>query len=172
MPTGKSATYEEVRKHGLWTRGVHVLIYTPDKHVVMQKRSESFDYQPGTIEVSAGGGVDTGETPLEGIRREILEELGIEPPAESFVPLGIKKLQGTYKAGGIFYRKRTFVYSYKVCVDQAVIDSMESRDGEATEIFLLPQKQVLADIRRHWIRGHGRLMTMYAYWYFLVRSID
>jgi 8-oxo-dGTP pyrophosphatase MutT (NUDIX family) len=172
IPTGRTATIDMVRTQGLWERGVHALVYTPDKRIVMQKRSKDFDYQPSEIEISVGGGVDAGETPLQAAMREVSEELGVVLPARHFVPLGVKKFNHSYKSGGRRYYKRVFIYSFKVCVSQEVIDNLRPKDGEAVEIFVLSQKQVLAAIKHHWVRGHGKLMTLYAYWYFLVRSID
>jgi isopentenyl-diphosphate delta-isomerase len=172
IPTGKTATFEAVRSQGLWERGIHVLVYTPDKRIVMQKRSAWFDYHPNEIEISVGGGVDAGETPLQAGIREVHEELGVLLPARHFVPLGVKKFNHRYKSGNKHYYKRVFIYSFKVCVSQEALDSMKSQDSEVTEIFIMSQRKVLRAIRNHWVRGHGKLMTLYAYWYFLVRSID
>jgi 8-oxo-dGTP pyrophosphatase MutT (NUDIX family) len=170
--TGQTATFEEVRSRGLWVRGVHALVYTSGKRIVMQKRSKEFDYHPGDIEISVGGGVDAGETPLRAAQREVSEELGLDLPARSFVPVECKKFSHRYKSQGHMYYKRVFIYSYKVCIDEATLRTIRPRDGEATELFILTKRQALAAIRRHWVRGYGRLMPMYAYWYRLVRSID
>lgn len=58
--------------------GVRALILDPDEHVLLVR----FDWPglgiPGGFWTSPGGGVEAGETRFEAIRRELLEEVGLE----------------------------------------------------------------------------------------------
>lgn len=54
---------------------VHLHVFSPDGSLLLQKRSDDKDIQPGRWDTSVGGHVDYGETVLEALRREAGEEL-------------------------------------------------------------------------------------------------
>ncbi|MBP5318573.1 MAG: HAD-IA family hydrolase [Paludibacteraceae bacterium] len=56
---------------------VHLHVFNSRGELYLQKRSMSKDIQPGKWDTSVGGHVDYGETVLEGLQREVREELGI-----------------------------------------------------------------------------------------------
>ncbi|MDE6368697.1 MAG: NUDIX domain-containing protein [Muribaculaceae bacterium] len=56
---------------------VHLHIFSPDGALLLQKRSDDKDIQPGRWDTSVGGHVDFGETVDEALRREVAEELGL-----------------------------------------------------------------------------------------------
>lgn len=56
---------------------VHLHVFSPDGTLLLQKRSEDKDIQPGRWDTSVGGHVDYGETIEEALRREVAEELGL-----------------------------------------------------------------------------------------------
>ncbi len=56
---------------------VHLHVFSPDGALLLQKRSEDKDIQPGRWDTSVGGHVDYGETIEEALRREVAEELGL-----------------------------------------------------------------------------------------------
>lgn len=53
------------------------IILNEKKEVLVLKRSENDDFLPGFWEIP-GGGLDYGENPEEGLKREIKEECGID----------------------------------------------------------------------------------------------
>ena len=55
----------------------NAIILNEKNEILLTKRSEEEDFLPGYWEL-AGGGIDYGETPQEGLSREIMEECGIE----------------------------------------------------------------------------------------------
>jgi isopentenyldiphosphate isomerase len=59
---------------------VHVLVYNRSGMLLLQKRSESKDIQPGRWDTSVGGHLHSGETVEEALHRETGEELGIHGP--------------------------------------------------------------------------------------------
>lgn len=56
---------------------VHLHVFAPDGSLLLQKRSDDKDIQPGRWDTSVGGHVDFGETIAEALLREASEELGL-----------------------------------------------------------------------------------------------
>ncbi len=162
-PLNKTAAYERVKNEGLWHRAAHVVIYTPDKQIVMQTRSLDLDRHPGEVEVSVGGLVAAGETPEQAIVREVKEELGITLPDNSLTSLGKTKFN---HAGD-----RAFVYSYSACLDKDQLN-FKPQDGEATAMFLLPLKDLKRALTRHRLKKFGRIVPIYAYWRSLIKGLE
>ena len=66
---------------------VHLHVFSPDGAILLQKRSEDKDIQPGRWDTSVGGHVDYGETIIDALRREVSEELGLTGfEAEALTP--------------------------------------------------------------------------------------
>jgi isopentenyl-diphosphate delta-isomerase len=163
---GFKASYDEVHKKGLWCRAIHTVIYTPDRQIVMQKRSPSLKYRPGEVEISVGGGVDAGESPEEAAIREIREELGIV--------IGSKDLHFIGKTKQNFKTKtqivRDFVYSYSICLPKDTLEFNASEE-ETTAIFLISEKKLRRALMLHKLRYAGKTTPTYSYWQYLLDSI-
>jgi len=63
----------------LMHRVVHVIVSNQHGAVYLQKRSMRKDIQPGKWDTSVGGHVQPGEESATAARRELYEELGLEP---------------------------------------------------------------------------------------------
>ncbi len=72
------ASRQEVHKKGLLHRVIDIFVLNSQGELLLQKRSEKKDTNPGLWTVSAGGHVDSGQTYLEAAHRELEEELGIK----------------------------------------------------------------------------------------------
>jgi isopentenyldiphosphate isomerase len=60
-------------------RSVQVIVCTSDGRVLLQRRAASKDLFPGYLCASASGHVMAGDSYAETARRELIEELGVEP---------------------------------------------------------------------------------------------
>jgi 8-oxo-dGTP diphosphatase len=57
-------------------RAVRALLVTPDEHVLLVR----FEFPTRTVWSLPGGGLDPGETHLEALHRELIEEVGLHDP--------------------------------------------------------------------------------------------
>jgi len=67
-----------VHQQGLWHRGVHVFLFTPDRKLLIQKRSQTRDKFPGTLDCSVSEHLQPDESYLKAAVRGLQEELGVE----------------------------------------------------------------------------------------------
>lgn len=77
----RSRVHEEALRH----RAVHVLLADGDGRVFLQKRSSEKRTYPNRWTSSASGHVPVEDTLRETARREVREELGVEPPELAYV---------------------------------------------------------------------------------------
>ena len=66
-----------VHQTGLWHRGVHVFLFTPDGRLLIQKRSATQDTYPGSLDCSVSEHLKVGESFFDGAVRGLQEELGL-----------------------------------------------------------------------------------------------
>jgi isopentenyldiphosphate isomerase len=84
-PTGLVPRHE-VHARGLWHRAVHVLLFTSDGRLHIQRRAASKDLYANCWDLSVGEHLTPGESYLNGAHRGLREELGVEGVA--LAPLG------------------------------------------------------------------------------------
>lgn len=58
-------------------QAIHVAVFDRLGRLFLQKRSEQKDVQPGKWDISVGGHLQPGESPIQGAHRELQEELGV-----------------------------------------------------------------------------------------------
>lgn len=76
--TGKTGTIDELHKFGRWHKVVGIIIYDSNKNILMQQRALSEKSDPGKWDIAAAGHINSGETSIEGIQRELFEEIGLK----------------------------------------------------------------------------------------------
>jgi isopentenyl-diphosphate delta-isomerase type 1 len=67
-----------VHQTGLWHRGVHIFLFTPEGKLLVQQRSERQDTYPLALDCSVSEHLRPGESYLDGAIRGMKEELGTE----------------------------------------------------------------------------------------------
>lgn len=75
--TGNTSTIKELHKSGKWHKVVGIIIYDFNKKLLMQQRSINEISDPGKWDISAAGHVNSGETEIEAVKRELSEEIGL-----------------------------------------------------------------------------------------------
>ncbi|CAL7959144.1 hypothetical protein GAMM_100020 [Gammaproteobacteria bacterium] len=68
-------------------RGVDCVVVTKDNKIILQKRGDNWNRFPGYL-ASFGGQVESGETPMQALIRELNEELGAQVKESDVVSLG------------------------------------------------------------------------------------
>lgn len=77
---------KKVREPGIYHQGVDAWIINSENKILIQKRSPQKKLEPN-VWAMTGGSVIKGETLLEALKRETLEELGIELNIENAIQL-------------------------------------------------------------------------------------
>lgn len=77
IKTGNTSTIKELHKSGKWHKVVGIIIYDFNKKLLMQQRALNEISDPGKWDISAAGHVNSGETEIEEVKRELLEEIGL-----------------------------------------------------------------------------------------------
>ena len=78
--TGEVISKNEAHKKGIWHGSIHVLIINNDKSkTLLQKRCAEKKLYPNTWDIAVGGHISTGEEDLTSAKRELEEELGLNP---------------------------------------------------------------------------------------------
>ena len=104
-----------IHEEGLWHKTVHCWIYDDAGNVYFQIRSES-----GKLYTTASGHVDAGETVQEALKRESLEEVGVEIDFDNtdMVEINVWKYDDEKEGNTYFDRAFSNVYISKLGRDQ------------------------------------------------------
>ena len=63
---------------GLWRRGVHIFLFTPQRQLIIQRRGKRREESPTDLDCSVSEHLKVGEGYLDAAIRGLREELGIE----------------------------------------------------------------------------------------------
>jgi 8-oxo-dGTP pyrophosphatase MutT (NUDIX family) len=129
-----TATRAEMRARNLRHRAVGVLVRTTKGDVVVHQRAGWKDVWPGYWDVAFGGVLQPGEDWIDGARRELAEEAGIEADLDE---LGT----GLYEDDAVRVFGRIFVATHD--------GPFTFVDGEVERTDLVPWRELRAWIARH-----------------------
>ncbi len=82
IPTGKTASRQEVHQKGLWHRAVLVAIIDKNNKILIQQRSSTKEKYPDKWDLSVAGHVTAGYDSLNAVYTEVMEEIGMQIPAD------------------------------------------------------------------------------------------
>ena len=116
--TGKTMKSEDkiIWQKGIYHQAADVWIINCENRILIQKRSAQKKIEPNVWSMT-GGSVIKGETPLETIKRETLEELGVTLDIEKAIEINYYK------------NENVWVYEYivqqEICLEDIIMQSEE-----------------------------------------------
>lgn len=131
-PTGESRARTLVHRDGDWHRTVHVWVVRSDGNVVIQRRAEGKELEPGRLDVSVGGHLVAGELDVD-VVREVEEELGLVVTYGALTYLGTAVTDRTYGS----YVDREFQDVY-VLRDDTPLAQLGLRATEVDVVYEVP----------------------------------
>ena len=84
--TGEIITKKEAHQKGIWHSSIHIWLISKDhKKILLQKRCPEKNLFPNMWDISVGGHISSGEEPIIADKRELSEELGLNPEEYNFI---------------------------------------------------------------------------------------
>ncbi len=83
---------QEMRRQHLPHRASYIALINPEGRFTVEVRTLGKDYAPGLLDACVGGVMQDGEDPHASARRELKEELGVDPGCTDFTFLGTYKI--------------------------------------------------------------------------------
>ncbi len=136
--TGQTKLRSAVHRDGDWHQAVNIWIVSPSQEILLQRRSATKDSWPGRLDVSCGGHVVAGETPLEAAISELREELGLEVNPQELEFLGIHR-SSTRPA--LDFVNNSFNHVYILRRNFKLSDFI-LQDSEVAEVISLPLQEL------------------------------
>ena len=124
-PTGKVEERKIVHEKGFWHYHVGVWIMNQKGELLFQQRSGNKEVNPYKW-TRTGGHVEARETPIEGIQREVKEEIGVDIHKEDFELINIEKAIKTIPSTN--QTTRNFIYHYFAKVNYKIEDYIMQKE--------------------------------------------
>ncbi len=125
------AERSEVKEKGLICRMVFVGFYTPDKRVILQRRSMMKKLAPGKLTSTVSGHVESGMNYDDTAAKETFEETGITIDPTKLISLGV-----AYSVLSDVAMRASYIYPYEGSIDDLKI---EENEGTGFEIMTIDQ---------------------------------
>ncbi|HSX27848.1 MAG TPA: NUDIX domain-containing protein [Candidatus Saccharimonadales bacterium] len=139
-PTGQTLPRSQAIQTGKWIGTFNIWLYRSEGEPAMlyQQRSLTKKWEPGKLDVSAGGHYAAGEKDLDGLR-EAEEELGVKIPHQAISFWG-RKLNASLNADGDEERTVLSIYTAECNgeLTDLVLDPVE-----VTAVFWVPLRPLL-----------------------------
>jgi len=84
-------TRENIHKHGLLHKEIHVWFYTPNQEIIFQHRAKDKDTYPDLLDATVGGHVEIGDSYESTALKEIEEETGVKASLDNLTFIQVTK---------------------------------------------------------------------------------
>lgn len=130
------AARNEVKEKGLICRMVFIGFYTPDKRVILQRRSMMKKLAPGKLTSTVSGHVESGMNYNDTAVKEAFEETGVTIDPAKLISLGV-----TYSVLSDVAMRASYIYPYEGSIDDLKIEENEGAGFEIMTIDEFKQKR-------------------------------
>ena len=142
LPTGNTALKSEAHKKGWFHATAHIWFFTSDHQILLQKRALTKKVFPGIWDISVAGHIGAGEKILQGAKREILEEIGLELQEKDLIKIGTRIHQVSH-SNGIQDNEHhhVFIAELKTSVEKLTLQKEEVADIKLWDLKILKEKK-------------------------------
>lgn len=102
---------------------IHVHIFNSQKKLLLQKRKLNKDIQPGMWDTSIGGHIQAGESLESAIKRESLEEAGIQIDLDSLIRIAKYVYESEIEKELVF--SYVYIYDGLITFQESEIDAVK-----------------------------------------------
>ena len=144
--TGEVKPRKEIHSNGYLHKGVHIWMINSNGELLIQKRSANKDVYPNKLYVSVAGHPVSGEDEIEGIRREIWEEIGVKMDPSQLEYL-FTFYQDVSENDGKFLDNMFYdVYLAEVDLE---LSKLKLQEEEVSEVTYIPYEDFEKMIQNH-----------------------
>ncbi|MGK0454943.1 MAG: isopentenyldiphosphate isomerase [Paraglaciecola sp.] len=146
-PTGKTALKSEAHKNGWFHATVHIWLFTSDEKILLQKRALTKKVFPGIWDISVAGHIGAGEEIIEGAKREVFEEIGLQLKEKDFTKIGTRIHQVKHKNGiQDNEHHHVFIAELKVPISSLTMQEEEVAGLELWDLTVLKNTKNLENV--------------------------
>lgn len=148
--TSDIITKTEAHQKGIFHSSIHIIILNKEKtKILLQKRCQDKKFFPNMWDISVGGHISANEEPLTSAKRELQEELGLNPQDYEFK--FIKKIKEEFKNNGI--NSKEFVYIYLI-IDNIDLSNIKLQKEEVSNVTWASKENLNELIKNKEIINH------------------
>ena len=136
--TGQTILKSEAHKNGIFHDTIHLFIINKDKNkVLLQKRCEDKKLFPNLWDASVGGHVSSGEKPIESLKREMQEELGLN--IEEYEVIYINRLKESLEDNNIKCNEYVSLYIIYYDID---LNNLKLQKEEVSKVEWFNKEEI------------------------------
>jgi len=147
LPTGNTALKSEAHKKGWFHATAHIWFFTSDHQILLQKRALTKKVFPGIWDISVAGHIGAGEKILQGAKREILEEIGLELQEKDLIKIGTR-IHKVSHSNGIQDNEHhhVFIAELKTSVEKLTLQKEEVADIKLWDLKILKETKNIENV--------------------------
>ena len=168
-PRGFRADVDHATRFGQWFRGIHVVLYTRDGDILVERRAHRMIFHPDYVDISLGGIVDAGEDPAQTAVREIEEEVGLAVRRKDLQFISINRYNHHWPS--YHKRARNIIYHYLVEIPNRY-SPLQLQRKEVADAEFISLHQARRLLRRHYLARVGRVEPRYAMYGHLLDAVE
>ena len=155
-PTGTVKERTKVHEDGDLHRTSHVWIVRDNNKggldVLLQKRSESKDSNPGCYVISSAGHIPAGCGYLDSALRELKEELGIDASSEELELRLIRRISYSDIFHGKLFKDNQVTRVYKMKRNDIDIEKLNLQKEEVEEVIWMDYEECIKAVKNNTIK--------------------